>query len=127
MQAKFFEFKLDNKQNEVIFKEAINALNELIDYYQEIENSNDTKLTIKLETPWDRQKLWGGDSVGIGCRLLLKPMPEKHPLLGSLNNMGFEVSTYEMIDNTFSGIFSVYDARFIAEIPEKCQSIIGCK
>ncbi len=126
MQTKFFEFKLDNKKNEDLFKEAINALNGLIKYYQEIENANDTKLTIKLQTPWDREIPWGEDNVGIGGTLSFEPFTSpKHPLLSSLYGMGFQLFSHYEVNKKFSGVFSVFDARFIAEIPEKCQRIIG--
>lgn len=123
MQARFFESTFDNKEDDQI-KEAIKALNELVDHYQKIEESNGSKLIIMLQTPWDRYKRWGSH-VGIGGSLSLEPFPQKHPLLDSLQVMGFQLDTFLLIDNDkFRGMFSVFDAKLIAKIPEECHKVI---
>lgn len=122
MQARLFEARLDNKVENNINK-AIKALNDLIDYYKKNEESNGTNLMIKMQTPWDRHTLWGG-SAGIGGTLLLEPMPKQHALFDSLQTMGFQIGTCQLEESKFIGIFSLYDAKLIAEIPKQCQETI---
>ena len=73
----------------------------------------------------EKANLFGGDSEGIKGSVSFKPsLKVDHPFVRALDDMGFQLGSYYEINNEFSGVFSVWDARFIAEIPEKCRCII---
>lgn len=127
-QCKFF--KLESKQDTI--QEAINALNQLTKYYQESENSNnDAKVIIEMKLPWEKRKLWNQDTFGIDGTVVLKSSSNllvEHPFWIALKDMGFRMGTNQLqFDGNsieFRGHFFLFSSILIAQVFEKCQSII---
>lgn len=119
-----------NTQNNI--RKAIYALNKLIKYYQESENfNNDVKVTIEMKLPWEQRKLWNEDIFGIDGTVVLKSSSNllvEHPLWIALKDMGFRMGTNQPHSDRnnieYRGLFFLFNPILIAQVFEKCHSII---
>ena len=137
MQYKFTKVDSDSNLNQV--HAAINALNQLTEHHQKLENSKEDgdKVILKLASPWKQAQIFGGENYGIMGSLTFKSSSSSiftHPLLTALIKMGFDLGSHNAISNTrsksrlfvFKNVeLSLYHYDLINQIPKRCSDIVN--
>lgn len=125
MFSKGVKEKPVNDNREIIIADAIEALNELAQHYQ----NTSAPITIKLTVPWVKNLMFGPDEGIMAVIDLTAPSAtsslETHPFIDALHAVKLQTFSHSNTGaNPYRCSFYSDNLAVMAQLPEKCQERI---